>query len=78
MPAYATDGQVVCFFQSAEKVQHAVRNARLQWRGEGGRGRHVAERLRAVGIDRDRREEDRRTRIEGGELRTELDLTGCW
>ena len=34
MPAYAIDGKVVCFFQSRGEVQGAVRDARLQRRGD--------------------------------------------
>ena len=30
MPAYAKDGKVVCFFQSAAEVQDEVRDVRLQ------------------------------------------------
>jgi uncharacterized protein YdhG (YjbR/CyaY superfamily) len=99
MPAYAKDGKVVCFFQSAQKfnmvrdarlcqgrqgrlllpkcaeVQHEVRDARLQRRGEPRRRRPVAGRLRAEGVDRRRRGKDRRAREESGELRTDL-VTG--
>ena len=71
MPAYAKDGKVVCFFQSAAEVQDEVRDARLQRRGEPRRRRHVADRLRADGVDRRRRGKDRRAREESGELRPE-------
>ena len=71
MPAYAKDGKVVCFFQSAAEVQDEVRDVRLHARGEPRRRRHVADRLRAEGVDRRRRGKDRRAREESGELRTE-------
>ena len=38
MPAYAKDGKVVCFFQSAREVQIEVRDARLQRPGEPRQG----------------------------------------
>src|SRR5207253_3405507 len=44
----------------------------LQRQGEPRRGRHVADRLRAEGVDRRRRGKDCRAREESGELRTEL------
>ena len=72
MPAYAKDGKVVCFFQSADEVQIEVRDVRLQRRGEPRQRRHVADLLRAEEADRRRRGEDRRAREESGELRTEL------
>jgi uncharacterized protein YdhG (YjbR/CyaY superfamily) len=68
MPAYAKDGKVVCFFQSAQKVQIEVRDVRLQRRREPRQRRHVADLLRAQGADRRRREKDRRAREEGGAL----------
>jgi hypothetical protein len=34
MPAYAKDGSVVCFFQSAQKFKTQVRDARLQRQGK--------------------------------------------
>src|SRR5439155_1159668 len=51
------------------EVQGEVRDVRLQRRGEPRQGRHVADRLRAEGVNRRRRGEDRRAREEGGELR---------
>ena len=39
MPAYARDGKVVCFFQSALEVQDEVRDVRLPARGEPRRRR---------------------------------------
>ena len=67
MPAYAKDGKVVCFFQTARQVQGAVRDARLQRQGEPRRGRHVADLVRAEGADRRRGERDRRAREESGQ-----------
>ena len=46
-------------------------DVRLPARGEPQRRRHVADRLRAVGVDRRRRNKDRRAGEESGELRTE-------
>src|SRR5205807_1138837 len=57
MPAYAKDGNVVCFFQSAE-VQGEVRDVRLQRQGKPRRRHRVAGRLRAEGVDRRRRGKD--------------------
>jgi hypothetical protein len=71
MPAYARDGNVVCFFQKRAEVQNEVRDVRLQRQGEPRRRRHVADLLRAEGVDRRRRGKDRRARGESGELRTE-------
>src|SRR5687767_635249 len=50
------------------EVQLEVRDARLQRRGEPRRRRHVADLLRAEGVDRRRRGKDRRAREESGEL----------
>ena len=46
-------------------------------RGEPRRRRHVADRLRAEGVDCRRRGKDRRAREESGELRTELAAGAC-
>jgi hypothetical protein len=59
MPAYARDGKVVCFFQSAHQVQAQVRDARPQRPGEPRRRHHVADLLRADAVDRRRRGKDR-------------------
>ncbi len=69
MPAYARDGKVVCFFQSAEKFK--TRYATLGFMHEANldEGRHVADRLRAEGVDGRRRGKDSRAREESGELR---------
>ena len=53
------------------EVQIEVRDVRFQRRGEPRRRRHVADRLRAEGVDCRRRGKDRRAREESGELRTE-------
>src|SRR6516162_4522034 len=50
------------------EVQDEVRDARLQRPGAPRRRRHVADRVRADGVDRRRRGKDRRAREEGGEL----------
>jgi uncharacterized protein YdhG (YjbR/CyaY superfamily) len=71
MPAYARDGKVVCFFQSAQ-VQIEVGDVRLQRRGEPRPRRHVADLLRADEVDRRRRGKDRCAREDSGELRTEF------
>ena len=71
-PAYTKDGKVVCFFQSAQKFNTRYATLRLQRRGEPRRRRHVADLLRAEGVDCRRRGEDRRAREESGELRTDL------
>ena len=54
MPAYAKDGKVVCFFQSAEKFKS--RYATLGFSDEANLddGAHVADLLRAEGADRRR------------------------
>ena len=70
MPAYAKDGKIVCFFQSAEKFD--ARYATFGFSDEANHRprRHVADLLRAEGADRRRGEEDRRAREEGGALRS--------
>ena len=74
MPAYAKDGKVVCFFQSAEKFKARYATFGFNDDGEPRRRRHVADLLRAEGVDRRRRGKDRRAREEGGELTT---CTSC-
>src|SRR3712207_6670751 len=54
------------------EVRREVRDARLQRRGEPRRGGHVADLLRAEGVECHRRGKDRRAREESGELRTAL------
>ena len=68
MPAYAKDGKVVCFFQSAQKFKTRYATFGFSDEGEPRRRRHVANRLRAEGVDRRRRGKDRRAREESGEL----------
>src|SRR5580693_6622230 len=53
------------------EVQDEVRDVRLHARGEPRRRRHVADRLRAEGVDCRRRGKDRRAGKESGELRAE-------
>jgi uncharacterized protein YdhG (YjbR/CyaY superfamily) len=72
MPAYAKDGKVVCFFQSAHKFKARYATVGFSDEANPRRRRHVADRLRAEGVDRRRGGEDRRAREEGTELRTEL------
>jgi hypothetical protein len=55
MPAYAKDGNMVCFFQRWTEVQNEIRYARFQRQSEPRRRPHVADRLRAKGADRGRR-----------------------
>ena len=69
MPAYAKDGNVVCFFQGAHKFKTRYATLRLQRQGEPRRRHRVAGRLRAEGVDCRRRGKDRRAREESGELR---------
>ena len=71
MPAYARDGKVVCFFQSAQKFKTRYATLRLHARGEPRRRRHVADRVRSEGVDCRRRGKNRGAREESGELRTE-------
>ena len=71
MPAYAKDGKVVCFFQSAQKFNARYATLGFSDTGEPRRRRHVADRLRAEGVDCHRRGKDRRAREESGELRTD-------
>ncbi len=72
MPAYAKDGKVVCFFQSAQKFK--ARYATFGFSDEANldEGAMWPTVLRADGADRRRRGKDRRAREESGELRTEL------
>ena len=68
MPAYAKDGKVVCFFQSAQKFKSRYATFGFNDDGEPRRRHHVADRLRPDGVDRRRRGKDRRAREESGEL----------
>ena len=71
MPAWAKDGQLLCFFQPRGEVRRAVRDVRLQRRGEARSGRDVADLVGAEGTDPRRREEDHGAGQEGGPLRTD-------
>jgi hypothetical protein len=64
-----------CNDERAERaeVQYEVGDVRLHAPGEPRRRRHVADRLRAEGVDRLRRGKDRRAREESGKLRTKAD-----
>ena len=77
MPAYARDGNVVCFFRNAGKFKETVRNVRLQRDREARRRLDVAGRLRAEEVDPGRREEDRRAREESGEVRSGVALSSA-
>jgi uncharacterized protein YdhG (YjbR/CyaY superfamily) len=69
MPAYAKDGRVVCFFQSADKFKS--RYATLGFSDEANLDEGaMADLLRAEAVDRRRRGKDRCAREEGRELRT--------
>ena len=67
MPAYAKDGKVVCFFQSAQKFKSRYATLGFSDEAKLDEGRHVADLLRAEGVDRCRRERSR-AREESGEL----------
>jgi uncharacterized protein YdhG (YjbR/CyaY superfamily) len=70
MPAYANgDGKVVCSFTPASKF-NALRDRRLQRRGEPGRWHHGADVVRAHGGDRGRRGADRRAGEASGAVTT--------
>jgi hypothetical protein len=71
MPAYAKDGKVVCFFQSAQKFKTRYATFGFSDKANLDEGANVADRLRSNGVDRRRRGKDRRAREESGELRTE-------
>ena len=53
-PAYARDGNVICFFWPRAKFQGEVRDARLQRQGTRRRRHDVAELIRSDGADRGR------------------------
>src|SRR5256884_4312678 len=57
------------------EVQNEVRDVRLQRQCEPRRRRHVADLIRAEGVDHRRRSKDRRAREESGELKTEPHLS---
>lgn len=68
MPAYALDGKVVCFFQSAAKFKARYATLGFQRPGEPGRRADVVGRFRADRDDARGGEADRRAREAGGEL----------
>ena len=51
MPAYARDDKVVCFFQSADKFKSRYATFGFSRRGEPRQRHHVADLLRAEGVD---------------------------
>jgi len=55
MPAYAKDGNVVCFFQSGQKFKTRYATLGFSDKSEPRRRPHVADSLRAKGADRGRR-----------------------
>src|SRR6185503_8680991 len=61
--------QGALFLSERAEVQDEILVVRLQRRGEPRRGRHVADRLRAQGVDRGRRGQDRIAGEAGGALR---------
>ena len=76
MPAYAKDGNVVCFFQSAQKFKTRYATLGFSDKANLDDGRHVADRFRAEGDDRYRGGNDRGAREESGELRIRSPLVG--
>ena len=72
MPAYARDGKVVCFFTPAQKFNSRYATFGFNDDREPRRRHHVADLLRADGVDRRQRGQDRRAREESGELKPEL------
>ena len=52
MPAYAKDGKIVCFFQAAAKFKSRYATLGFNDPGESRRWRHVADGVRADGVDR--------------------------
>ena len=68
MPAYARDGKILCFLQSAEKFKTRYVTLGFNDGGEARQRRHVADRLCPTGARPRRGEEDRRARQESGAL----------
>ena len=69
MPAYAKDGNVICFFRNAGKFK--TRYATLGFSDKANlRRRYVADRLRGDGTDSSRRSPDRHARQNSGDLKT--------
>src|SRR5262249_968419 len=69
MPAYAKDGNVVCFFQSAQKFKTRYATLGFSDKANLDEGHMWPTALRAKGAERRRRGKDRRAREESGELR---------
>jgi uncharacterized protein YdhG (YjbR/CyaY superfamily) len=72
MPAYAKDGNVVCFFQSAQKFKTRYATLGFSDKANLDDGAMWPTAFALDGVDRSRRGKDRRAREESGELRTEL------
>ena len=68
MPAYAKDGKVVCFFQSAQKFKTRYATLGFSDKANLDEGAMWPVSLRAEGVDRRRRGKDRRAGEESGEL----------
>jgi hypothetical protein len=68
MPAYAKDGNVICFLPKRREVQSQIPDARLQRQGETRRRRHVADLVCAHEIDCRRRGKDHSAREKSGAL----------
>jgi hypothetical protein len=60
MPAYAKDGKIVCFFQSAQKFKTRYATLGFSDQAQPRRRRHVAGHLRPRKADQSRRETNRR------------------
>ncbi len=68
MPAYAKDGNVVCFFQGAHKFKSRYATLGFSDKANLDEGDDVADILRAEGVDRSPGGKDRRAREESCEL----------
>jgi len=72
MPAYAKDGKVVCFFQSAQKFNSRYATFGFNDTANLDEGTMWPTAFALTELTRRRRGEDRRAREESGDLRTEL------
>ena len=70
MPAYAMDGKVVCFFQSAQKFKTRYATFGFSDAANLDEGAMWPTAFALDEVDRRRRGKDRRAREEGGQLRT--------
>jgi uncharacterized protein YdhG (YjbR/CyaY superfamily) len=77
MPAYAKDGNVVCFFQSAQKFKTRYATLGFSDKANLDEGLMWPTAFALKESDRGRRGKDRRTRQESGELRIERPLDGA-